>query len=313
MTTIELNGRTWMRDCFQDEDTVFSKMKVIPTTHNSAAVHPKNPWICLPWQWAKCQSVSIYDQLKMGIRCLDLRLRLVSDANEDSDECGDDDFLKRISIVHFFESSYSLHDVFYEVNAFLKEHDNETVFIMIKPEWNTRQQWVGEKIDLLWKHLFRVPYTLRTLGYGKSKKVSEWTFHYIRQKIVFLPDGRLYSAYTGGQEKMVSSIHGAHIIPPSFFNRCNNWDSKTIDKAKERITSVLTLEGGNYPIVETNVVRYGGAKPPFFVFKKMHLFLERLVSEHDKEKEKENGDGRLGFLLLDFCDPAVIQVLLRMR
>lgn len=73
---VGVDGKTWMGDFFQDEDTVFSKMKIIPTTHNSGAVHSKNPWLCLPWQWAKCQSVSIYEQLNMGIRCLDLRLRL---------------------------------------------------------------------------------------------------------------------------------------------------------------------------------------------------------------------------------------------
>ena len=46
---VGVDGKTWMGDFFQDEDTVFSKMKVIPTTHNSGAVHSKNPWLCLPW------------------------------------------------------------------------------------------------------------------------------------------------------------------------------------------------------------------------------------------------------------------------
>jgi hypothetical protein len=304
-----VDGKTWMGDFFQDEDTVFSKMKVIPTTHNSGAVHSKNPWLCLPWQWAKCQSVSIYEQLNMGIRCLDLRLRLPvgGDAGGDT-QAKREDFLNRISIVHFFESSYSLQQVFDDVARFLKEHDKETVFIMIKAEWKTRQQWNREEIDLLWKQLFRLPYTLRTLGYGKSGTVSDWTFHYIRQKMVFLPGGRFYRAYKRGQD--VYSIHGAQIIPPSFFTKYSNWNSKTIEKAKENIkSSMLVALSGNYPIVETNVVRYGGAMPPYFVCKQMHLFLKDLLSD------KCGGDGgvRLGVLLLDFCESSVIQALLKMN
>ena len=314
---LNVDGKTWMGDFFQDEDTVFSKMKVIPTTHNSGAVHSKNPWLCLPWQWAKCQSVSIYEQLNMGIRCLDLRLRLPAGGVGGNTQAERRDFLNRISIVHFFKSSYSLQQVFDEIAVFLKEHDKETVFIMIKAEWNTREQWNREEIDLLWKQLFLLPYTLRTLGYGKSSVVSDWTFHYIRQKMVFLPDGRFYRAYRGRQD--VYSIHGAQIIPPSFFSRYSNWNSKTIEKAKEKIeSSMLVTVGGNYPIVETNVVRYGGVMPPYFVYKQMHLFLKDLLSDKGRGGDGDgggNGDGgpRLGFLLLDFCEPSVVQALLKMN
>ena len=252
----------------------------------------------------------------MGIRCLDLRLRLPAGGGVGGDTQAErDDFLNRISIVHFFESSYSLQQVLDDVARFLKEHDKETVFIMIKAEWKTRQRWNREEIDLLWKQLFRLPYTLRTLGYGKSSVVSDWTFHYIRQKMVFLPDGRFYRAYRGRQD--VYSIHGAQIIPPSFLSRYSNWNSKTIKKAKEKIeSSVLVTVDGNYPIIETNVVRYDGVMPPYFVYKQMHLFLKDLLS--DKRGGDGGGDGggggvRLGFLLLDFCEPSVIHALLKMN
>ena len=81
---------------------------------------------------------------------------------------------------------------------------------------------------------------------------------------------------------------------------------------------MLVTVDGSYPIIETNVVCYGGAMPPYFVYKQMHLFLKDLLSDKGRGGDGDgggNGDGgpRLGFLLLDFCEPSVVQALLKMN
>ena len=54
------------------DDMKLKMVKAIPGTHQSGAIASKscNVW----WPWARCQSMPLVDQLKMGVRKFDFRL-----------------------------------------------------------------------------------------------------------------------------------------------------------------------------------------------------------------------------------------------
>ena len=234
---ITLNS--WMEDNYTEHTLVFENLNVVPTTHNSGAVFSNNIKHCIPWCWAKCQHLTIMDQLNNGIRCLDLRLKLVRDSSDNS----------HYQIVHFFESSYSFMDIMNDIGVFLKENPKETVFIMIKPDWNTRKDWRFNDLDVMWEKIKDFDFVLKkNQCYDGSDKLllHELRFKNIRGKALIMPDGHFYHSYKNiaTTDKVngtldIDSIHDVKIVYPNFINKCVNWDSGTINNAKTRIESFL--------------------------------------------------------------------------
>ena len=331
MTMVQINDsislNTWMEDNYVDSALMFDSLKVVPTTHNSGAVFSQKIECCIPWLWAKCQGYTIRDQLMMGIRCLDLRLKVVH---------GDDN---RYQIVHFFDSTYTFMDIMKDVNDFLKENNRETVFVMIKPDWNTRKNWEFSDLQDLWGKIKGFDRVLRECGgegEGEGIALSELRFQDVRGKIIVMPDGHIYNTYnTGGKGngggkvnrgRDVDVIHGVKVVYPNFLNRCENWNSQGVRHAKQRIDEFLMTEkqrvssverrvNGDeskmFPLVETNVVLFKGSVPPYVVAKCMHPYLKKEYVQ----MECATDDGmcyvkRLGFVLLDFANEGLVRRLL---
>jgi len=234
---ITLNS--WMEDNYTEHTLVFENLNVVPATHNSGAVFFKSVKHCIPWGWAKCQHLTIMEQLNNGIRCLDLRLKLVRDSSDNS----------HYQIVHFFESSYSFMDIMNDIGTFLKENPKETVFVMIKPDWNTRGDWRFNDLDILWKKIKDLDFVLKKNEcYDGNDKLllNELRFKNIRGKAFIMPDGHFYHSYKNIEtvDKVngtldIDSIHDVKIVYPNFINKCVNWNSGTIRVAKTRIESFL--------------------------------------------------------------------------
>jgi len=330
--TISLES--WMEDNYVENALLFDSLNVVPTTHNSAAVFSRKIECCIPWLWAKCQGYTIRDQLMMGVRCLDLRLRLIRD-----------DSGNRYQIVHFFDSTYTFMDVMKEVNDFLQENNGETVFVMIKPDWNTRKDWKYSDLEDLWGKIGGMEQVLKDDG-GEYVKLNELRFKHVRGKMVFMPDGHIYKTYNNGgggsgggggggsggrrgkvnRGKDVDVIHGVRVVYPNFLNRCENWNSNGVRHTKQRIESFLAIEKQRasslerrmegdeskmFPLVETNVVLFKGTVPPYMVAKCMHPYLKRECVQ----MECVTDDGmcyvkRLGFVLVDFANEGLIRKLL---
>lgn len=234
---ITLNS--WMEDNYTDYDLVFDSLNVVPATHNSGAVFSKNIKHCIPWGWAKCQHLTIMDQLNNGIRCLDLRLKLVRDGSNNS----------HYQIVHFFESSYSFMDIMNDIGTFLKENPKETVFVMMKPDWNTRGNWKFDDLDIMWKKIKELEFVLKKNEcYEGSDKLllNELRFKNIRGKAFIMPDGHFYHSYKNIEtvNKVngtldIDSIHDVKIVYPNFIHRCINWNSGTIRAATTKMETFL--------------------------------------------------------------------------
>lgn len=117
----------WLRDI--NDDTEISKLS-IPGTHNSAACHMALPSV-------RCQNESVTDQLKHGVRFLDVRLS----KNFLTTSLDDTDVVNEIIVCHGkfpvkLIGSVKFADLLDEIYEFLDSHNSETVILSIKQEGN---------------------------------------------------------------------------------------------------------------------------------------------------------------------------------
>ena len=107
----EADGSDWMAAL--DDDMNLNSL-TIPGTHDSGALHS------LAEISGKCQSLSIEEQLKIGVRFLDIRLQLVD--NE-------------LKVVHsFVDQLTDFDDVLDDLVAFIRNHEGEFLIVSIKED-----------------------------------------------------------------------------------------------------------------------------------------------------------------------------------
>ena len=111
-SSTRLENSDWMSSL---PDNVQLHKILIPGTHNSAA---KGHWLV----WVNCQSWSIPDQLRAGLRFFDIRGHFNSDSN---------------LILHhgFSHLNKSLEEVIAEMIEFLKSHGGETIIMKLQNEY----------------------------------------------------------------------------------------------------------------------------------------------------------------------------------
>ncbi|VEU21787.1 DEKNAAC102451 [Brettanomyces naardenensis] len=124
---------SWLKDV--DDDTYLSKL-AIPGTHDAAAYHSLAP------PSVQCQGEDISEQLKNGVRFLDVRLSknflTLSSDEKDKDDliCCHGNFpVKLTGAVKFTEELENIY-------KFLEDHNSETVILSIKQEGNGK--WDNE-------------------------------------------------------------------------------------------------------------------------------------------------------------------------
>lgn len=108
---ITKKGVRWMANL--EDDRAINELS-IPGTHDSGATHS------IADVAGKCQSLTIEDQLYIGVRFLDIRLQLVGD-----------DF----NVVHsFVDQRTDFDDTLEEVVEFIEENPSEFLFVSIKED-----------------------------------------------------------------------------------------------------------------------------------------------------------------------------------
>ena len=113
---MDLDSHSWMAKL---PDSISLASLNIPGTHNSGALHEPFP------RTAKCQQLSIIDQLKIGVRFLDIRCRHVKD---------------RFFIYHGpINQRLSFEAVLGSIYSFLESNQSETLIISIKEENSATQ------------------------------------------------------------------------------------------------------------------------------------------------------------------------------
>lgn len=127
---------TWMTQLA--DDTPLTHLS-IPGTHNSGALHS------IADVSGKCQTLSITDQLSIGVRFFDIRLRLVGDS---------------LCIVHdFVDQKQTFDTVLADLIAFLDAHPGEVLFVSLKQDdapKNASRPFAQVLQDLLHSHTDRI-------------------------------------------------------------------------------------------------------------------------------------------------------------
>lgn len=116
----------WMKNL---NDNLYLSQMSIPGTHDSASQYVELPF------FANCQAYSIYDQLTMGYRYLDIRLGV------NTDKAGN----KSLKLMHGFTScktdiwpwasDLDLSNVLADCYKFLDEYPSETILFTVKQEY----------------------------------------------------------------------------------------------------------------------------------------------------------------------------------
>ena len=123
----------WMADL--DDDASLNSL-TIPGTHDSGALHS------LAEISGKCQSLSVEEQLKIGVRFLDIRLQLVD--NE-------------LKVVHsFVDQLTDFEDVLDDLVAFIRNHEGEFLIVSIKEDASPKRS-DRMFVDLLEEMLLSYP------------------------------------------------------------------------------------------------------------------------------------------------------------
>ena len=104
-------GKDWMAKI--DDGTEISRLS-IPGSHDSGALHS------IADVSGKCQTLTVGAQLDIGVRFLDIRLRLVEDG---------------LKVVHsFVDQRLDFSDVLYDIEEFLAENESEFIILSIKED-----------------------------------------------------------------------------------------------------------------------------------------------------------------------------------
>ncbi|MED6194610.1 hypothetical protein PIB30_030104 [Stylosanthes scabra] len=108
-----MTRETWMHDLNPEKLQI--KKIVWPGTHDSATNEIGIPFITRPF--AQCQSISIYEQLLMGTRVLDIRVQ------------------KDRKVCHGILTTYSVDIVIDDVKRFLSETKSEIIILEVRTEY----------------------------------------------------------------------------------------------------------------------------------------------------------------------------------
>ena len=156
----------WMRNI---PDSMKLSEMTIPGTHESFALHG----ICI----ARCQSWSVPEQLKAGIRYLDCRLRMYHDT---------------LRCYHgFIDMKDTLDVIFVYLINFLKEHPTETIIFQVQEEY--KKEECTKDMDTLWDE-----YAKDYLDYIVKYEGHNITMGEIRGKILFINIFKTYATKIPG-------------------------------------------------------------------------------------------------------------------
>ena len=149
----------WMKQIA--DDTRIKEMS-IPGTHDSGALYS------IADVAGKCQDLTIEEQLHIGVRFLDIRLKLQ-----------DDEFV----VVHgFVDQKLTFAEVLNDIQQFMEKHPSETIFMSIKKEDETVNSSISFEEALErdlkgYEHLFmcdsKIPETLGEMR-GKAYIISRY-------------------------------------------------------------------------------------------------------------------------------------------
>ena len=271
----------WM-DKFADWRLV--DIPVFPGTHHSGVNNPRKRTSQPVWGWAKCQDLGIEEQLYIGVRFLDLRIRVIPKTGE-------------VLISHGLTSDTSLADALEVVATFLDSHATEGVILYIRPD-----KWHGidkESSDLLSTVIRKSSVRLCQIPEPREAALKELRVRNIAgTALIVTPE----ETFPTGSVPFVNA---------TCLQYCDIWQANSIEEAKAKIETYMTQKTSS----DGNV--FGGvALDGTFPIRQQsqtsrelnQWFIEKLSSD-DKWKDRIELS-QFGIVLIDFADFDVLTFLI---
>ena len=277
----------WMSN-FQDWRLV--DIPVFPGTHHSGVNNPRKRTSQPVWGWAKCQDIGIEEQLHLGVRFLDLRIRIIPKSNE-------------VLISHGLTSDTSLAEALEVVGFFLKGHPNETVLLYIRAD-----KWHGidpEAAALLAS-------VLRASSIELFDQVDDGLDNlrvkHVAGKVLLIAPNETFAIKRDGQDEE-SCIP---FINSECLQYCDIWQANSIDEAKTKIEAYMISD----PPITGNSTFGGIALDGTFPIRQQSQtsrelnawFIERLSTCTEWKNRIELKS--FGIVLIDFADYDILTFLI---
>lgn len=200
----------WMGKLVDADPTIPLRQLVMPGTHDSASysIAGWKPFSAV----GRTQNLSVSDQLKSGIRYLDLRYAGASKDNT------------KLSIWHGCLEGGDLESILQEINAFLEEHPKEFLLLELVPEYG-RALSVEQKgifLKLVQQVLGTKIYPGREVG-DLLQRVTLGELHDQKRQVAVLLHSRFYeNEYTVLTEEQIADEYGFVTSQKWMRNRWHN-------------------------------------------------------------------------------------------
>ena len=328
----DINLSDWLSA--ESSDRLVTDLPILPASHNSGAVrcHPDAPiWERLAFNWAQCQSHRIEDQLRFGVRSLDIRVtpvveekdfvgslirmpcafRSLSGIRETKYQTIRPDE-PRLLVSHYFVTDTTLSEVLEEISRFLSDHPNEFVFLYIRtdhrhqsdPHWEAVSEAVSKEIG------DRIFYPIK--GPNELDSINKVTVGDLAGKVVLVCDKRSPIVSLGGNQRL--SWHSQDIFKYADMWRIKGQADKLafisqflrLTRNEQCCCTALLKDEHSQATEITGLAidgRDGGWCP---------LHCHQFYHRHLLNELRKSGDVRkLGLVMLDGANPNVVRNLIR--
>lgn len=258
---------SWMKNL--DDSLLISDM-AIPGTHDSGALHSIFDVA------GKCQDLNIKQQLKVGVRFLDIRLRLKN--NE-------------LEVVHsFVEQKSSFESVLKDINDFIEQNDSEFLIVSIKQDEspvNSNINFDDKVITDISKYKSILLDTILPTTLGEARG-NIYILNRFTNKEIGIP------AYSNWQDSTTFNLNNLHIQD----NYCIN-DFNT--KKNDIIEAFNYSKNNNNLVLNFTSCYLDDAFPPSYagtIAKKVNKWLDRYL---------ETEEDISGIIIIDFATSKLVK------
>ncbi len=208
------DSKSWMSNI--SDDTTLDMIS-IPGAHNSGALHS------IADVSGKCQDISIYNQLTIGARFLDIRLQSVAN---------------KLAVCHaYINEDLTFESVLSDCRKFLQENRSETIIFSVKEEYDAISSTLSFDEVLLneieeYKEFFYFGDSIPTLKLARGKMVLLSRY---KNNTVGI------SAHNGWEDSCTFDINNATRLHVQDY-----YNAETVDKKKQEIESCLKYSSDYY-------------------------------------------------------------------
>ena len=273
MQSGEADRSDWMAKL---DDNASLNSLTIPGTHDSGALHS------LAEISGKCQSLPIKEQLKIGVRFLDIRLQLVDN---------------KLKVVHSFTDQMTdFEDVLSDMTAFIRDHQSEFLLVSIKEDADP-QRSNREFADVLESMLLSHSEINRSQSLPQTVGEARSAIHIIaryKNATIGLP---CYNGWTDDASFVLNNVY----VQDNY--RVSDTEEKIADI---RQTYSVALEGTYTLVLNYTSCYLSTCFPPIYAGLPAHDINDDTINAVANEYDQ----GPLGVLVCDFITSELADVII---